>query len=81
MTKVTYCQNNRRSGSPDFSKSPERKENYDKFKNQHIYDANPEYCKRSLGNGVPDFKRYVPRLPPGKKLITPDYYKPLEAIE
>ena len=72
---------NRRSSSPDFSRSPERKDKFDKFKNQHTYDANPEYCKKSLGNGVPNFDRYIPRQSPGKKLITPDYYKPLDAIE
>lgn len=41
--KTLLWSKNRRSNSPDFSKTTERKDTYDPFKNMKTYDYNAEY--------------------------------------
>lgn len=74
-----YWSKNKHSGSPDIAKYSKRREITQDLA-LHTYDVNYESTKRSLANGVPDFRRYIDRPTQVKKLITPDYNKSLEQI-
>ena len=62
-SRINHWSKYHRSSSPNFKKMTNRTHKKVKHVNMHTYDANPEYCKSSLANGIPSFERYISRPP------------------